>query len=449
MLLPPSQLPTSPLPPKLLTHRSPPLFFFSSPFSTTPKPLKFTVRSSNADAQTLLPKSAIQRISEKLRSLGFTDENPSPEPERSSAGEIFVPLPHRLPKQRVGHTIDASWSSPENPVPEPGSGTAIKRFRELKTEVRRQRREERKESAANAREERERVPTLAELRLPPEELRRLRTLGIGLRKKVKVGKAGITEGIVNGIHERWRQSEVVKIECEDICRMNMKRTHDLLEKKTGGLVVWRSGSKIVLYRGIKYKYPYFFVGKDASHTATLPVPDVGDEEQNKTDTSSSIDGVETVAPTPGNKLVQPSLIQGVGLPNRVRFQLPGEAQLAEEADRLLDGLGPRFTDWWGYDPQPVDADLLRPIVHGYRRPFRLLPYGVLPKLTDDEMTTLRRLARPLPCHFALGRNRNLQGLASSVVKLWEKCEVAKIAIKRGVQNTNSEMMAEELKVAFG
>lgn len=88
----------------------------------------------------------------------------------------------------------------------------------------RQKREERKESKGE-----ERVPTLAELTLPPEELRRVRTLGIGLRKKVKVGKAGITEGIVNGIHERWRRSEVVKIECEDICRMNMKRTHDLLE----------------------------------------------------------------------------------------------------------------------------------------------------------------------------------------------------------------------------
>ena len=34
---------------------------------------------------------------------------------------------------------------------------------------------------------------------------------------------------MNGIHERWRRSEVVKIVCEDICRMNMKRTHDLLE----------------------------------------------------------------------------------------------------------------------------------------------------------------------------------------------------------------------------
>ena len=38
-------------------------------------------------------------------------------------------------------------------------------------------------------------------------------------------------------------------------------------------------------------------------------------------------------------------------------------------------------------------------------------------------------------------------MASCIVKLWEKCEIAKIAVKRGVQNTNSEMMAEELKVS--
>lgn len=49
--------------------------------------------------------------------------------------------------------------------------------------------------------------------------------------------------------------------------------------------------------------------------------------------------------------------------------------------------------------------------------------------------------------FVSGRNRKLQGLAASIVKLWEKCEIAKIAVKRGVQNTNSELMAEELKVS--
>lgn len=70
---------------------------------------------------------------------------------------------------------------------------------------------------------------VAELTIPPEELKRLRREGVRLAKRLKVGKAGITEGIVNGIHERWRRSELVKIKCEDLCRMNMKRTHEILE----------------------------------------------------------------------------------------------------------------------------------------------------------------------------------------------------------------------------
>lgn len=312
-----------------------------------------------------------------------------------------------------------------------------------------------KQKVMHKKEKREekKAPTLAELSLSEAELRRLRRLGIETRKKLKVGKAGITEGIVNGIHERWRRYEVVKIECEDLCRMNMKRTHELLERKTGGLVVWRSGSKIVLYRGANYKYPYFLSDKiltNDSMTDDILDPHIDDGEQNKTEScSSSIIGVKAAATSPSKEISQPKLIQGVGMPNRVRFQLPGEAELAEEADRLLEGLGPRFTDWWGYDPLPVDADLLPAIVPGYRKPFRLLPYGVKSVLTNDEMTTLKRLGRPLPCHFALGRNRNLQGLAASIVKLWEKCEIAKIAVKRGVQNTNSEMMAEELKRLTG
>lgn len=47
----------------------------------------------------------------------------------------------------------------------------------------------------------------------------------------------------------------------------------------------------------------------------------------------------------------------------------------------------------------------------------------------------------------LGRNRNHQGLATAILKLWEKSVVAKIAVKRGIQNTNNKLMAEELKVS--
>ncbi|KAI4389075.1 hypothetical protein MLD38_001339 [Melastoma candidum] len=415
-------------------------------------------RSITACAPAAVPDSAIRRIADKLRSLGFSPETSSPglppssssdvaSSSSSSPGEIFVPLPSRLPKHRVGHTMDTSWSTPEFPVPEPGGdGGFVARYSESRRRIREERlsrmESERGQGVA------EKVPTLAELRLSPRELRRLTTEGLKLKKKLKVGKAGITEGIVNGIHERWRRSELVKISCEDICKMNMKRTHDLLERKTGGLVVWRSGSVIILYRGADYQYPYFSADDVLSDEQKLESSDVTSGE---TDDSSSIrNEPESVLPIMKRKAGQvPPIIHGVGSPDKVRFQLPGESEIAQEADRLLDGLGPRFTDWWGYEPLPVDADLLPAVVPGYRKPFRLLPYGVKPTLTNDEMTTLRRLGRPLPCHFALGRNRNLEGLAACIVKLWEKCEIAKVAVKRGVQNTNSEMMAEQLKRLTG
>ncbi|KAJ8775041.1 hypothetical protein K2173_020045 [Erythroxylum novogranatense] len=431
-LLQPSSRPLFPIPKTLLLHSNLPLARFSNSH------FRCSVNHSNSDIQKL-PHSAIQRIAEKLRSLGLSEEkgdNLPPESGAKAAGEIFVPLPHQIPKNRVGHTLDPSWSTPENPVPRPGSGYAIARYYELRDEIERER-----EKAAS--KKKERVPTLAELTLSTAELRRLRTIGIAEQRKLKVGKAGVTEGIVNGIHERWRREEVVKIVCEDFCRTNMKRAHDLLERKTGGVVVWRSGAKLVLYRGANYKYPYFKLDDNSTKEATL-----GNATCSSVDLGET-DGVDSSATSPSSKMAHPTLIQGVGSPNIARFQLPGEAQLAEEADHLLDGLGPRFTEWWGYDPLPVDADLLPAIVPGYRRPFRLLPYGISPTLTNDEMTTLKRLGQPLPCHFALGRNRKLQGLAAAIVKLWEKCEIAKIAIKRGVQNTNGRLMAEELKWLTG
>ncbi|XP_047333952.1 CRM-domain containing factor CFM2, chloroplastic [Impatiens glandulifera] len=409
---------------------------------------------NHADSQTL-PQSAIKRIAEKLRSLGYVSDDEddvkrTDDTKNTSPGEIFIPLPKHLPKYRVGHTIDTSWSTPENPVPEPGFGNAIQRFHELRNGVRREKIKEKEKGIV---ERKEKVPTFAELTLPKEELRRLRASGIGLKLKLKVGKAGITEGIVNGIHERWRNTELVKIVCDDICRLNMQRTHDLLEKKTGGIVIWRSGSKIILYRGANYKYPYFSAENPLGETKSREdsAIEMNKEEDSFVieDTANDSSAAAAGGPSLSTKTNKPPIVKGVGYQSRVRFQLPGELQMIEEADRLLDGLGPRFTDWWGCEPLPVDADLLPAVIPGFKKPFRLLPYGVKPTLTNDELTILKRLGRPLPCHFALSRNRKLQGLAASIVKLWEKCEIVKVAVKRGAQNTNSQLMAEELKRLTG
>ncbi|XP_010438271.1 PREDICTED: CRM-domain containing factor CFM3A, chloroplastic/mitochondrial-like [Camelina sativa] len=257
----------------------------------------------------------------------------------------------------------------------------------------------------------------AERIVPEHELRRLRTIALRMVERVKVGSAGITQALVEAIHDKWEVDEVVKLKFSEPFSLNMKRAHEVLEKKTGGLVIWRSGSSVVLYRGISYKLKCVqsFI------------------KQNNVDTSPEIrQSVEARSYIP----------EDANYPKNV----PKE-QLSElcELNDLLDELGPRFHDWTGCDPLPVDADLLPPYVEGYRCPFRILPQGVKPCLSNTEMTEMRRLARTSPPHFALGRSRELQGLAKAMVKLWARSTIAKIAIKRGVENTRNERMAEELK----
>ncbi|XP_062008337.1 CRM-domain containing factor CFM3A, chloroplastic/mitochondrial-like [Rosa rugosa] len=92
----------------------------------------------------------------------------------------------------------------------------------------------------------------AEASLLEHELKRLRNVYLRMLERTKVGAAGITQGLVDAIHEKWKVDEVVKLKFEEPLSLNMKRTHGILESKTGGLVIWRSGSSVVLYRGISY-----------------------------------------------------------------------------------------------------------------------------------------------------------------------------------------------------
>ncbi|CAO2841537.1 unnamed protein product [Amaranthus hypochondriacus] len=258
---------------------------------------------------------------------------------------------------------------------------------------------------------------LAEKTIPEHELKRLRNLALRMKERLKVGAAGVTQALVDAIHEKWKIDEVVKLKFESQSGFNMKRIHDVLENKTGGLVIWRSGSSVVLFRGLNYKL-------DCVKTYI----------EEKTENL--------------NVLTYPQ----IHMPDSMRLQKKWSEEESEEIrelNRLLDALGPRYVDWSGPPPLPVDADLLPATVPGYKTPFRLLPYGVRRGLRDEETTGLRRTARITHPHFALGRSRELQGLAAAIVKLWAKSAIAKIAIKRGVLNTCNERMAEELKRLTG
>lgn len=141
---------------------------------------------------------------------------------------------------------------------------------------------------------------------------------------------------------------------------------------------------MVVYRGANYEGPTLKPQRVNSEDDTLFVPDVSSPEDS--DTKSS-DG-KFQALVRSNPVIS----------NRVKKLTEEEI----EYNSLLDGLGPRFEDWWGTGVLPVDADLLPQNIPGYKTPFRLLPTGMRPRLTNAEMTNLRKLAKALPSHFALG-----------------------------------------------
>ncbi|KNA17943.1 hypothetical protein SOVF_075120 [Spinacia oleracea] len=267
-----------------------------------------------------------------------------------------------------------------------------------------------------------RAPTLADLTIEESELKRLRGQGMVLRDKVNVAKAGVTQAVLEKIHAKWRKTELVRLRFHEDLAHDMKTAHILVERRTGGLVIWRSGSVMVVYRGKNYEGP---PSKSSADASSVNIAAVNNE-------NAAGASIETTSP-------------------HVQALQQSRSLTAEEVEYndLLDCLGPRFVDWWGTGILPVDGDLLPQTVPGFHPPLRLLPSGMRLGLTNAELTNLRKLAKTLPCHFALGRNRHHQGLAASIIKLWEKSLVAKIAVKRGVQNTNNELMSEELKTLTG
>ncbi|XP_038879200.1 CRM-domain containing factor CFM3, chloroplastic/mitochondrial [Benincasa hispida] len=279
---------------------------------------------------------------------------------------------------------------------------------------------------------------LAEQMLPQHELQRLRNISLRMVERIEVGVAGITQELLDTIHEKWKVDEVVKLKFEGPLTVNMKRAHETLENKTGGLVIWRSGSMIVLYRGMTYHLPC--------------VQSYAKQNQAKSYTLDGSNNVEYDDATHDEKV--PNTVETMskivsGASKHTKTLSKKELMELSDLNHLLDEIGPRFKDWSGCEPVPVDADLLPGIVPGYKPPTRILPYGVRHCLKNKEVTIFRRLARKMPPHFALGRNRQLQGLANAMVKLWETCAIAKIAIKRGVENTRNERMAEELRILTG
>nr|KYP69702.1 hypothetical protein KK1_008903 [Cajanus cajan] len=410
----------------------------SAPWLTkSPSPKTLPADDPPPRAAANKPQNAVERIVLRLRNVGLpTEEDQQQQQEEEEEEEENESPASNLPPvtgdERLVELLRREWVRPDAALAagddEEGEGTMLPWEREEEKEV-----VVVSDGEEGLRERRVRAPSLAELTLEDELLRRLRREGMRVRERVSVPKAGLTQEVMEKIHKRWSKEELVRLKFHEELARDMKKAHDIVERRTGGLVTWRSGSVMMVYRGIDYQ------GLDSRKEVVEKkkgegffVPDVSSGSLLKSGDSnatSSLDKSEVVV--------------------REQEQPKNVTEAEVEYNALLDELGPRFVEWWGTGILPVDADLLPRTVPGYKTPFRLLPTGMRSRLTNAEMTNLRKLAKSLPCHFALGRNRNHQGLACAILKLWEKSLVAKIAVKRGIQNTNNELMSEEIKMLTG
>lgn len=152
-------------------------------------------------------------------------------------------------------------------------------------------------------------------------------------------------------------------------------------------MIWRSGRSVVLYRGMTYELPCIQTYSKLANTDSNCIPSIKDYFVHIT----------------GNPSEESFNISRRSAADSSTCGKPSE-QFSDtsDIDNILDQLGPRYQDWSGRNPLPVDADLLPGVIPGYAPPFRLLPYRTRSTLRDREMTALRRLARTMPPHFALG-----------------------------------------------
>ncbi|KAL5072302.1 hypothetical protein RYX36_011286 [Vicia faba] len=295
--------------------------------------------------------------------------------------------------------------------------------------------------------EKEKTVSSADLALDKVLLQRLRGEAAKMRIWVKVKKAGVTQDVVKEIKRTWRTNELAMVKFDIPLCQNMDRAGEIVETKTGGLVVWSKKDALVVYRGCNYQLtsegsPKIYIpSRRTNFYETSEVKSATEDDHYPVESDRTTS--EILSRNADHKDSQSTDIQDMNC------QMTSGSLYQRECDRLLDGLGPRFIDWWMNKPLPVDADLLPEVVPGFEPPFRLCPPHASVKLTDDELTYFRKISHPLPTHFVLGRNRGLQGLAAAILKLWHKSHIVKIAIKYGVQNTDNEAMANELKRLTG
>ncbi|XP_037463787.1 CRM-domain containing factor CFM2, chloroplastic-like [Triticum dicoccoides] len=159
------------------------------------------------------PSTSIDRIVHRLRNLGLGTDDDEP-----SSSPADAPLDGG---ERLGDLLDRSWARPDRQFAASGLDEAVLPWERD--------RESDGEEADGVKRKRVRAPSLAELTMDDVELRRLRGMGMTLKDRITVPKAGVTQAITEKIHDACRKSELVRLKFHEDLANDMKTAHELVE----------------------------------------------------------------------------------------------------------------------------------------------------------------------------------------------------------------------------
>lgn len=167
--------------------------------------------------------SAIDRIVLRLRNLGLGSDDE----EEDGIEEPELGMEHVTGDEKLGDLLKRDWVRPDRMLVEEEEDSASMSLpweknaeAEATAEL---------EEGSRTKKRTLKAPTLAELTIEDGELRRLRRMGMTLRERINVAKAGVTKEVLEKIHDKWRKSELVRLKFHEDLAHDMKTGHEIVE----------------------------------------------------------------------------------------------------------------------------------------------------------------------------------------------------------------------------
>ncbi|KAF3486144.1 hypothetical protein F2Q69_00053893 [Brassica cretica] len=146
-------------------------------------------------------QSSIERIVLRLRNLGLaaSDDDEEDDAEDNDEEDVKKPV---TGEERLGDLLKREWEkNEEEQVAERNEGDG---------------------GLSAVKKRRARAPSLAELTIEDSELWRLRRDEMYLRVRINIPKAGLTQAVMEKIHDTWRKEELVRLKFHEVLARDMK-----------------------------------------------------------------------------------------------------------------------------------------------------------------------------------------------------------------------------------